>query len=158
MNSSLKHIRIGTIRTLFLPPDNAPRQTIDARGTRGRVELLPEYVRGLDDLAGFSYIYLIFHMHMTSDYCLRVILSVGRKSRGIFATRSPLRPNPLGLSLVQLDRIEGSVLHIGDIDIVDGTPLLDLKPYIPALDRRRRAKLGWLDRDFTDPSEGGRWW
>ncbi len=158
MSQILEHTRIGTIHTPFSSPEYAPRQTIEARGVHGQVELLDKFVAGLDDLVGFSHAYLLYHMHLVTEWNLRVMPSTGRESRGVFATRSPRRPNPIGLSLVRLDKIDGSVLHIRDVDMVDGTPLLDIKPYVPALDSRRQVKIGWLEHLFTDHSEGGRMW
>jgi len=157
VNSPIEHISIGIIRTPFLTPSDTPKQPIDGRGVKGRIELLPEYAGGLADLQGFSHIYLVYHMHLVDSYDLRLVPSVGRKQRGVFSTRAPRRPNPLGLSIVRLDSVVGSVLHIRDIDIVDKTPLLDIKPYVPSLDRQRGARLGWLEHVFADYSGGIPW-
>jgi len=125
-----------------------PIQPTGARGVAGTVELLPEYREGLADLDGFSHIYLLYHFHRSQPFTaasLRVRPFLDDCDRGVFATRAPRRPNPIGLSVVRLVSIRECVLAIRDVDVVDGTPLLDLKPYVPAWDAIADAKAGWLE-------------
>ena len=108
------------------------------------VALDPEYVDGLKDLEGFSHIILLTHLHQTDGYRLHVTPYMDPGPRGVFATRIPGRPNPIGLSVVRLEKISGNVLHIRGVDMVDGTPLLDIKPYVPMFDAVTDARIGWL--------------
>ena len=135
---------IGVIRTPFPEPKGTPIQPRAARGVRGRVELFPKYAEGLADLEGFSHVILIYHFHRAGPGRLRVRPFMDDREHGVFATRAPARPNPIGISVVRLLGIEGNVLHVADVDIVDGTPLLDLKPYVPQFDAPSRARIGWL--------------
>lgn len=125
---------------------------IQPRGadTAGQVEIFPEYRQGLADLAGFSHIYLIYLFHKASRTELSVIPFLDTVRRGVYATRSPLRPNHLGLSLVQLSGISDNVLEILGVDILDGTPLIDIKPHIPAFDQVEKATSGWMDHSEDD--------
>ena len=111
-----------------------PTQPTRAVGIRGRVEVFDEYVEGLKGLDGFSYIVLLYHLHRVRAPLLTVVPFMDTKPRGVFATRAPRRPNPIGLSIVRLVAVEGNTLHIENVDMLDGTPLLDIKPYFPVLD------------------------
>jgi tRNA-Thr(GGU) m(6)t(6)A37 methyltransferase TsaA len=122
-----------------------PIQPAGARGIRGTVEVLPSFHPALEDLDGFSHIYLLYHFHRSKGYLLKVTPFMDSKPRGLFATRAPVRPNPIGLSVVRLIRIEKGTLHIQNVDILDGTPLLDIKPYVPDFDQPANAKTGWFD-------------
>jgi tRNA-Thr(GGU) m(6)t(6)A37 methyltransferase TsaA len=122
-----------------------PIQPNGARGVRGTVEIFSEYAEGLVDLDGFSRVILIYAFHSSGSYDLKIIPFLDTKVRGVFATRAPKRPNPIGLSVVRLIEVQGSVLIIKDIDILDGTPLLDIKPYVPAFDAYPDASCGWLE-------------
>ncbi len=135
---------IGTIYTPFETPQEAPIQPSRSKGAIGRIELLPEYENGLDDLDGFSHIILLYYFHLSSGYDLKVNPFLDNTLRGVFATRAPRRPNGIGLSTVRLIRVEGLALHIQDIDVVDGTPLLDIKPYVPEFQSTPEIRLGWL--------------
>jgi len=136
---------IGVIRSPFPKPRGAPIQPAGARGVAGRVELRPEFEPGLRDLEGFSHLILIYHFHLARGYDLEVVPFLDQESRGLFATRAPRRPNPVGLSVVRLVRIEGPALEVEDVDVVDGTPLLDLKPYVPGFDAPEKVRCGWLE-------------
>ena len=136
---------IGIIHTPFLKLEGMPIQPSGAVGVKGTVELLPEYADGLKDLDGFSHIILLFLLHRSEGFDLRVIPFMDSSPRGVFATRAPRRPNPIGLSIVRLSSIEGSILHIEDVDILDSTPLLDIKPYVPDFDPRGDVRTGWLE-------------
>jgi len=135
---------IGIIHSPFTEPYGVPIQPRFGRGIEGRIEIFPEYAEGLTDLDGFSHITLLYHLHRSTGYSLRVRPFLDRMERGVFATRAPRRPNPIGLSTVRLVRIEGSVLYILDLDIIDGTPLLDIKPYVPVFEEDDQARSGWL--------------
>jgi tRNA-Thr(GGU) m(6)t(6)A37 methyltransferase TsaA len=136
---------IGVIRSPHTVPEDTPIQPVFAEGVRGRVELEPEFEEGLKDIEGFSHIYLIFSFDRAGEPRLSVTPYLGDEERGVFATRSPRRPNGLGISLVRLVGREGTVLHIEDVDVLDGTPLLDIKPYIGRYDSREDARSGWQD-------------
>ena len=119
----------------------------------GYVEIFPEFVQGLKDLEGFSHIILLYHFHLSKPFSLLVKPYLDDELRGVFATRAPSRPNPIGLSIVQLLSIEENILRIRDVDIVDGTPLLDIKPYVPKFDHRENAKIGWMEKNIKELSK-----
>jgi tRNA-Thr(GGU) m(6)t(6)A37 methyltransferase TsaA len=121
-----------------------PIQPTGARGITGTVEVELEYADDLKDIEGFSCIILIYHFHLSVGYSLKVKPFLDDRQRGLFSTRAPRRPNPIGMSIVRLIKVEGGTLHIEDVDIVDGTPLLDIKPYVPEFDVREVEKTGWL--------------
>jgi tRNA (adenine37-N6)-methyltransferase len=135
---------IGVIHSPFKEPKNVPIQAAASKGTEGTIEIYPEYAEGLTDLEGFSHIILLYHLHLARDSSLMVKPFLDDRLHGVFATRSPARPNRIGFSIVRLERIEGNILHISDLDIIDGTPLLDIKPYIPAFDCVKAEKIGWF--------------
>lgn len=137
---------IGVIRTPFKSPRGTPIQPPAARGVRGTVVVYPEYAAGLKDLDGFSHVILVYHFHLVKSYRLLVVPFLDSEARGVFATRAPARPNPIGISVVKLLEVRGNVLHVEDVDVVDGTPLLDIKPYVPHFDGRPHARIGWLER------------
>ena len=135
---------IGTIHSPFQTIQGMPIQPAGAKGVQGTVEINPEYADGLQDLEGFSHIILIYHFHLSKGYSLKVKPFMDENLRGVFATRAPKRPNPIGISVVRLVRVEGNILRIENIDIVDGTPLLDIKPYVPEFDIAEERRIGWL--------------
>jgi tRNA-Thr(GGU) m(6)t(6)A37 methyltransferase TsaA len=124
---------IGVIRTDFKEPGDAPRQGALAPDAKGIVELDPRLADGLATLDGSSHIILLFAFHRSAGYELQVRTRRSGRVRGLFATRAPNRPNPIGLTVVKLDRVEGSRLHVSGVDMLDGTPLLDIKPHAPDL-------------------------
>ncbi len=136
---------IGIICTPFGQPEETPIQPRRAGGAEGTVDIYPEFVEGLDDLDGFSHLILLFHFHLCEGYKLKVVPYLDAHQRGLFATRAPRRPNPIGLSVVRLDRIEDGRLYIRDVDMLNGTPLLDIKPYVPEFDVVSDFKTGWLE-------------
>jgi tRNA-Thr(GGU) m(6)t(6)A37 methyltransferase TsaA len=145
---------IGFVRSPFAEKVEAPRQAVTAEGVLGRVELLPEFEHALSDLDGFDRVWLVFWFHEAPrDGALpsKVLPPRSDRKRGVFATRSPHRPNPIGLSAVRLERVEGLVLHIRDLDLLDGTPVLDIKPYLPYADAFPEARAGWLEAQAADP-------
>ena len=123
-----------------------PIQPTGAANIRGRIELLPELNPGLKDLDGFSHIILLYHFHQIQGEELVVTPFLDLEARGIFATRAPKRPNPIGLSIVKLTGIDDSTLYIENVDILDGTPLLDIKPYVPEFDHFSVERVGWLGK------------
>jgi len=135
---------VGVIRSPFKDVEGMPIQPKAASGIRGTVELNPDLVAGLKDLDGFSHIILIYHFHRSIGYALEVQPFLDDSLRGVFATRAPRRPNAIGLSVVRLTSITGNTLHVQDVDIVDGTPLLDIKPFVPEFDNHEDAGIGWL--------------
>ena len=121
-----------------------PIQPMGAKGFQGTIKVEPEYVDGIKDLEGFSHIFLIYHFHLSRGYSLHVEPFMDDDLHGVFATRAPKRPNPLGISVVRLVRVEGVILHIEDVDRVDGTPLWDIKPYVSKFDALKSERIGWL--------------
>jgi tRNA-Thr(GGU) m(6)t(6)A37 methyltransferase TsaA len=136
---------IGIIHTPHKDIVGTPIQPVAAVGVQGQIELLPEYASGLKDLAGFSHITLIYFFHKIKGYELEVVPFMDTEKRGIFACKAPKRPNALGLSTVKLLRIEGNILHVEQVDMLDNTPLLDIKPFYPKYDNRENVKTGWLE-------------
>ncbi|SMP76951.1 tRNA (N6-threonylcarbamoyladenosine(37)-N6)-methyltransferase TrmO [Desulfonatronum lacustre] len=136
---------IGLIRSPFKELSGMPIQPAGAAGVRGTVEISEEYQAGLKDLDGFSHLILLYRFHGSQGFSLEVVPFMDTVPRGLFATRAPKRPNSIGLSIVELDRIENGVLHIRNVDILDGTPLLDIKPYVPEFDSHPQARAGWLE-------------
>ncbi len=134
---------IGVIHSDHRVAEETPIQPVYARGCPGRAEIRPEYAEGLKDLAGFSHVILLYHLHRAGKPQLTVVPFTDDAPRGVFSTRHPQRPNPIGLSVVRLVRIEGAILHLQDVDILDGTPLLDIKPYVPRFDAVENATGGW---------------
>ena len=137
---------IGIIQTPFKDIDGMPVQPSGARDVPGQLVLDPRYEEGLSDLDGFSHLILLYHFHLSKGYSLMVKPFLDTVERGLFATRAPRRPNPIGLSIVRLNRIDGRILHILDVDMLDGTPLLDIKPYVPTFDIRSDVRAGWLEQ------------
>ncbi|MGZ4857241.1 MAG: tRNA (N6-threonylcarbamoyladenosine(37)-N6)-methyltransferase TrmO [Methanobacteriaceae archaeon] len=151
---SVKYRPIGVIHSPFKDPEGMPIQPIGARGIKGKIHLNEAYVEGLEDLEGFSHIILLYHLHLCNGHLLKVKPFLDNTERGIFATRAPKRPNPIGLSVVRLEKIEGTIIHISNVDIVDGTPLLDIKPYVPNFDKfeDEEIRIGWFENKHQDAS------
>lgn len=145
-NMKIVYTPIGIIRSPFGEPQGTPIQPAGADGVQGTVELFEKYRAGLKDLAGFSHVILLYHFHRSKGFNLQVVPFMDNRPRGLFATRAPKRPNPIGLSVVRLDRIENGIVHVRNLDILDGTPLLDIKPYVPEFDGVREVRRGWLDK------------
>jgi tRNA-Thr(GGU) m(6)t(6)A37 methyltransferase TsaA len=136
---------IGIIHSPFIRPRGTPIQSAAGRDVRATVEIFPQYAGGLQDLEGFSHLILLFHCHRAGPYSLTVIPFMDSAPHGVFATRAPSRPNSIGLSVVRLVSRAENILTIRDVDILDGTPLLDIKPYIEDFDVRRNTRKGWLE-------------
>jgi tRNA-Thr(GGU) m(6)t(6)A37 methyltransferase TsaA len=140
----IRYRPIGVIHSPFKETKGMPIQPAGARGVAGTVEVIPECGDGLKDLEGFSHIFLLYHFHLSQGYSLMVKPYLDDALRGVFATRAPRRPNAIGISVVRLVEIDGCTLHIEDLDIVDSTPVLDIKPYVPEFDSREVVRTGWL--------------
>lgn len=141
---------IGRIRTPFVSPAGTPIQTVYADGAQGTVEVSEAFADGLADIEGFERIWLLYWCDQISKSSLRVVPYRDTQEHGIFATRAPARPNPIGLSCVRLTRVDGRVLHVADVDMLDNSPLLDIKPYIPAVDSFVVTRSGWFDLNRAD--------
>jgi len=145
--NEIKYKPIGVIHSPFKEPKGTPIQPAGAKGIDGTVEVFPEYAEGLKDVEGFSHIILIYHFHLSEGSPLKVKPYMANETHGVFAMRGPSRPNPIGISIVRLVSVEENILHIQDVDIVDGTPLLDIKPYVPEFDIREVERTGWLEKN-----------
>ena len=147
--NEIKYIQIGIIHSPFKEPKGTPIQPRAAQGIDGTVEVFQEYTEGLKDIDGFSHVILVYHFHLSKESSLKVKPFMDDQTHGVFSTRAPNRPNPIGISVVQLVKIEGNILQVKDLDIVDGTPLLDIKPYVPEFDIRDAKKKGWLEKNVS---------
>ena len=143
--NGIKFKPIGIIHSPFKEPKGVPIQPPGGEDIKGTVHVFSEYSEGLKDIEGFSHIILIYNFHMSKKVSLIVTPYLDSHPRGVFATRAPGRPNPIGFSVVNLVKVDGNILHIKNVDIVDGTPLLDIKPYVPEFDFRDVKSTGWLE-------------
>lgn len=141
----LHYQAIGHISSPFDQVKGMPIQPSGAHGIRGTITVFPEFAPGLKDLDGFSHIILLYHFHGTEGSDLIVTPFLDSRPHGVFATRAPRRPNPIGLSVVRLLKISSNNLHVENIDILDGTPLIDIKPYVPKFDHPMVDRIGWLE-------------
>ena len=141
-----KYNPIGVIHTPFKERAGMPIQPSGGCGIQGTVEVYPEFREGLSDLDGFSHIILLYCFHRIEGFKLRVVPFLDIWSRGVFSTRAPTRPNPIGLSVVRLLSLEDGILRIENVDILDDTPLLDIKPYVPEFDAQSKIRTGWLEQ------------
>ncbi len=144
---------IGIIHSPFTSLQGMPIQPVGAVGVKGTVEIQEEYAEGLKDLDGFSHIVLLYFFHKSRGFKLQVVPFMDTSVRGVFATRAPKRPNPIGISVVRLESIDGRVLNIDGVDVLDGTPLIDVKPYVPDFDLQGEIRTGWLDRSSKGTPE-----
>ena len=155
---NITYSQIGIIHSSHSIPEETPAQPVYAKGIKGTVEIDLKYSAGLADLDGFSHIYLIYHFHKSTKVKLTVKPFLDDTYRGLFSTRTPWRPNPLGFSIVKLLKREDNILYIEDVDILNGTPLLDIKPYVHRFDRIDEVKCGWQDNidEETAQARGNR--
>jgi tRNA-Thr(GGU) m(6)t(6)A37 methyltransferase TsaA len=135
---------IGVIHSPFTDKKQTPIQPTRSQAV-GQVEVYPEFAEGLQDVEGLSHVILLYVFHSSSGYTLRVKPFLDDALHGLFATRYPCRPNPIGLSIVRLIARHGNVLEIEGVDMLDGTPLLDIKPYVPDFDARENVRVGWYE-------------
>jgi tRNA-Thr(GGU) m(6)t(6)A37 methyltransferase TsaA len=146
VRDQVRYRPIGVIRSPFNEPGRAPIQPPGARGVRGRVELRADLAEALAGISGFSHLILLYHCHLAGPFKSQVRPFLDAQPHGALATRAPARPNPIGLSVVRLVAVEGSVLIVEDVDVLDGTPLLDVKPFVPAFDAPSGpVRIGWLE-------------
>lgn len=150
---SITFASIGVIHTPFTDLSGMPIQPSGAGEVTGTIVLEPQYEEGLRDLDGFSHLILIYHFHRSSGFQLMVKPFLDTVPRGLFATRAPRRPNPIGLSIVRLLGIANNILTVQGIDVLDGTPLLDVKPWIPAFDGQGDVRVGWMEKKQEDAHE-----
>jgi tRNA (adenine37-N6)-methyltransferase len=150
MSSFAQLTPIGKIRSPFKEPAGTPVQPVFAGEVEGIVEVLPEYAVGLRDLDGFERIWLLYWLDRAPSSRMRVVPFRDHVERGLFATRAPCRPNPIGLSCVRLLGIERNLLTIGGVDVLDGTPVLDIKPYVPQFDAFPQSRAGWLEKGCSE--------
>ena len=144
--NEIRYKPIGIIHSPYKEPRGVPIQPTAAHNVEGTVDTFPKYAEGLKDIEGFSHVILVYHFHLSKGFSLNVKPYLDDRLHGVFATRAPSRPNPIGISIVRLTKVEGNILYIQDVDIVDGTPLLDIKPYVPEFDVRKVVKKGWLEK------------
>lgn len=136
---------IGEIHSPFNTLEDMPIQPTSDASKAGQIVIYEPYIDGLKDLEGFSHIILLTYLHQVRESRLTVVPFLDSTPHGVFATRAPTRPNPIGLSVVKLVSIEGDTLHVENLDMLDGTPLLDIKPYIPDFDQLGKTRIGWLE-------------
>jgi tRNA (adenine37-N6)-methyltransferase len=136
---------VGVVRSPFTGLEGMPLQSVAGAEIRGQIEIHPQYSPGLEDLDGFSHLHLVTHLHRGAPGGLEVVPLLDDTVRGIFATRSPRHPNPIGLSVVRLIAVNGPILEIAGIDLLNGTPILDIKPYVPEFDAVAAERTGWLE-------------
>lgn len=141
---------IGLIHSPFDDIEGMPIQPKGATGITGSVEIFPEFEEGLLDLGGFSHIILLYHLHKIRKPQLVVTPFLDDREHGIFATRAPKRPNPIGLSVVKLIQVNGRVIDIENVDVLNQTPLIDLKPYIPEFDHHSTDRIGWYKKTIDE--------
>lgn len=141
---------IGVIHTPFETKEGMPIQPAGAAGVKGTIDLNKKFAEGLLDLEGFSHLILLYHFHKSRGFELQVKPFLDQNTHGVFATRAPKRPNPIGFSIVKLIHIEGNILEIENVDMLDGTPLLDIKPFIPAFDFYATDKTGWMNHPIEN--------
>ena len=149
MEKEIKIKAIGVIHTPYKEPRGMPIQGTFEKGITGSAELFPTYRQGLKDIDGFSHVILIYYFDRASEEKLVGKPFLEDESHGIFAIRSPMRPNHIGISIVRLERIEENGIIFSEVDMLDKTPLLDIKPYVSHFDSRENVKNGWLDKHFT---------
>ncbi|MCF6185607.1 MAG: tRNA (N6-threonylcarbamoyladenosine(37)-N6)-methyltransferase TrmO [Bacteroidales bacterium] len=139
----IKYKPIGVIHSPFKEPKGTPIQPT-ASQSKGTVEIFPEFSDGLQDLEKFSHIILIYHFHLSKKSSLKMKPFMDDTEHGIFSIRAPSRPNSIGMSIVRLNKIEKNILYVENIDILEGTPLIDIKPFVPEFDNRNTTENGWL--------------
>lgn len=148
----MKITPIGIIHSPFNTREKTPIQPFRSNKI-GRVKVYKEFAAGLQDIAGFSHIILIYRFHKSRGYRLLVKPFLDNQLRGLFSTRAPRRPNQIGISVVQLVKRKDNVLIVRGIDVLDGTPLLDIKPYVPEFSAAARVKIGWLKNKIDKRKE-----
>lgn len=144
---------IGIIHSPFTELSGMPIQPAGAAGVEGTIEVFLQYSDGLKDLEGFSHIIVLYDFHRSKGYDLHVVPFMDSTPRGVFATRAPKRPNPIGLSVIKLQKIQNNILYVENVDILNGTPLLDIKPYVPEFGAQTKVRAGWLEEARKEVSK-----
>ncbi len=144
---------IGVLKTPYRSKSGVPIQGVFASESKGRAEIFEVYEQGLQDIEAFSHLILLYVFHRSEGYELLCKPYMDDKLHGVFAIRAPRRPNPIGFSVVRLERREGRILHLAEVDMLDGTPLLDIKPFVPKFDHREDVRVGWMEGKFKDPEQ-----
>ena len=139
---------IGILHTPYEDKSGVPIQGVFDPQSKGRAEIFKAYEAGLKDIDGFSHLILLYVFDRSKGYDLVCRPYMEDKDRGVFAIRGPKRPNPIGLSIVTLQKREGNILHLGEVDMLNGTPLLDIKPFVPRFDHRKNTRVGWMEKAF----------
>ena len=135
---------IGIVHSCYKETKGTPIQPASGMGAKGSIEIFAEYTEGLKDIEGFSHLILIYYFHRSEGFKLKVKPFLDENIHGVFSTRAPFRPNPIGLSVVKLVGRTNNILEIENLDILDGTPLLDIKPYVPEFDAAKTVRIGWI--------------
>ena len=142
---------IGVVHSPYKAAKGTPIQGVfDDKKVQAWVELKEKYVAGLKDLDGFSHAILLYHFHLSSKEEIVGKPYLEAEKHGIFAMRSPHRPNHIGISIVKIEKIEGNRLYFSEVDVLDGTPVLDIKPYVKQFDSYPDARSGWIEKHFRD--------
>jgi tRNA-Thr(GGU) m(6)t(6)A37 methyltransferase TsaA len=141
---------IGIIYSPFKSIEGVPVQPAGANGIKGKVKIFKKYLNGLMNLDGFSHIILVYHFHLSDGYSLKVIPFLKDKEQGVFATRAPKRPNQIGISVVKVQKIQKNIIDIINVDIINGTPLLDIKPYASFFENVKNERIGWLSGEIKN--------
>jgi len=149
MEKGFKLKPIGIIHTPYKEPKGMPIQGKFERSVKGKIKLFPRYKQGLKDINGFSHLILIYHFNRSKEEKLTGKPFLEDAEHGIFSIRSPHRPNHLGFSIVKLEKVEGNTVFFSEVDMLDNTPLLDIKPYVKYFDSRKSVRSGWLEKHFT---------
>lgn len=150
MGKEIKLRPIGIIHTPYKEPKGMSIQGRFEENVTGKIEVFPEYQEGLKDIQGFSHLILIYYFNRATEEKLLGKPFLEDKIHGIFAIRSPKRPNRIGFSIVKLEKIENNIITFSEVDILDNTPLLDIKPYVSYFDSRENVKNGWLEKHFKN--------
>ena len=150
MKKEIKLKPIGIIHTPYKEPKGIPIQGKFEGGVAGTIEIFTEYKKGLKDIEGFSHLILVYYFHKAKEENLAGKPFLEDEEHGVFAIRSPHRPNHIGVSIVKLEKLEKNVITFSEVDILDGTPLIDIKPYVSHFDSRENVKNGWLEKHFKN--------
>lgn len=151
-NHKIEFSSIGIIHSSFTTIEGMPLQPNSEHAKPGTIEIFPEFSNGLKDVSGFSHLILLYNFHQSKNFRLQVQPFLDSELRGVFATRAPARPNQIGLSVVEIEKIEGNIIYLKNLDMLDGTPLLDIKPFIPEFDAPVCSKKGWLESMLSQHS------
>ncbi|MFC1885125.1 tRNA (N6-threonylcarbamoyladenosine(37)-N6)-methyltransferase TrmO [Thermodesulfobacteriota bacterium] len=147
---SIEFVSIGIVRTPYKTKSGVPIQGVFGPDSEGEAEIFKEYEEGLKDIEGFSHIIIIYLFHLSQGYELVCRPYMEDKLHGVFSMRAPRRPNPIGFSVVKLRKRKGRTLYLSEVDMLDGTPILDIKPFVPKFDHREGTRVGWMKDSLRD--------